>query len=192
MIDAILKVLVWLFGPRPSMPVPVSERVDVTSYRLHLPRALINELREVTRPTVRRGEPLAFLRVRFASEESRTVMVGVGVLPFPDEAYVPGPAGANFSTDWAVDVANEQIGANVGILLVHAHGGRGMPEFSGVDKRTNRGIMVTLACGIHTAPYGALLLSDNDTQCVLAVARTLAAVKVVVVPDHFGELQVNA
>jgi len=191
-IGAILKVLAWLFGPTPPTPVPVSEPADAPAYRLHVPCSLIHQLREVTRPTVRRGEPLAFLRVRFASEDSRTVLVGVGVLPFPDEAYVPGPAGANFSTDWAVDVANEQIGVNVGLLLVHAHGGSGMPGFSGVDQRTNRTVMGALAFGIETSPYGALLLSDTHVRCLLAVGRTVMGVKVVVVPDRFGELLVTA
>ena len=192
MIGAIVKVMAWLFGPAPPTPVEVPEPADVPIYRLHLARCLIQQLREVTRPTVRRGEPLAFLRVRFASEDSRTVLVGVGVSPFPAEAYVAGPAGANFSTDWAVDVANEQIGANVGLLLVHAHGGRGMPGFSGVDQRTNRTVMGALTFGIETAPYGALVLSDTHAHCVLAVGRTLVSVKVVIVPGRRGELQVTA
>jgi hypothetical protein len=191
MIGAILKVMAWLFGPSPT-PVALPEPAAVLTYRLHVPRSLIHQLREVTRPTVRRGEPLAFLRVRFASEDSRSVLVGVGVLPFPDEAYVAGPAGANFSTDWAVDVANEQIGTNVGLFLVHAHCGSGMPGFSSVDQRTNRSVMGALAFGIETAPYGALLLSDTHARCVLAVGRALVGVKVVVVPDRFGELQVTA
>jgi hypothetical protein len=191
MIRAILKVLSWLFGPPPTT-VAVSEPADAVSYRLHIPRSLIGELREVTRPTGRRGEPLAFLRVRFASEDSRTVLVGVGVVPFPDAAYVAGPAGANFSTEWAVDVANQQIGANVGLLLVHSHGGSGMPGFSGVDQRTNRSVMGALAFGMETAPYGALVLSDTHARCVLAVPRTLVGVKVIVVPDRFGRVQVSA
>lgn len=192
MIGAILKVLAWLFGRLPSTPITVLEVADVAPYRLLVPRSLMQQLGEVTHPTIRRGEPLAFLRVRFASEDSRTVLVGVGVLSFPDEAYVVGPAGANFSTDWAVDVANEQIGTNVGLFLVHAHGGRGMPGFSGIDQRTNRTFMGALAFGIETAPYGALVLSDTNARCVLAVGRTLVGVKVVIVPDRLGELQVTA
>jgi hypothetical protein len=192
MIGDVLKVLAWLFGPSPTTPVAMSEPAQASTYRLHVPRSLLHQLREVTRPTVRHGEPLAFLRVRFASEDSRTVLVGVGVLAFPDEAYVPGPAGANFSTDWAVEVANEQISANVGLFLVHAHGDNGMPGFSGVDQRTNRTVMGALAFGIETAPYGALLLSDTHARCVLAVGRTLVGVKVVVVPDRLGHLQVSA
>jgi hypothetical protein len=192
MIAAIRKFLTWLFGRPTPTPVSISEPVDVAPYRLHIPRSLVHELREATRPNARRGEPLAFLRVRFASEDSRTVLVAVGALQFPDEAYVLGPAGANFSTDWAVGVANQQIGANVGLLLVHSHGGDGVPAFSGTDHRTNRCVMGALAFGVDTAPYGALVLSDTDGRSVVAADRSMIEAKVVVVPDRFSEPRVSA
>jgi hypothetical protein len=192
MITALLRFVAWLFGPATppaTSPEPVTQ---VAPYRLHVPRSLVNELRNVTAPDSHRGEPLAFLRVRFASEESRTVMVGIGVLPFPDEAYVEGHAGANFDTDFAVDVANQQIAQNAGLLLVHSHGGNGMPAFSGIDARTNRDVMGSLAIGVTTAPYGALVLSDTDAHCVLAVDGALVTVKVIAVPDQPGLVSVTA
>ncbi len=78
MIDAVLRFVAWLFGPeQPKAVRPVAAGPD--HYRLHLPRSVIYELHEVTRANRRRPEPLAFLRVRFASEDSRTVVVAVGV-----------------------------------------------------------------------------------------------------------------
>ncbi|HTW85404.1 MAG TPA: hypothetical protein VMD91_15145 [Candidatus Sulfotelmatobacter sp.] len=180
-----------MFGPsRPQAAPPVA--AEPARYRLRIPRSVIHELREVTRPNRQRPEPLAFLRVRFASEDSRTVVVAVGVLPFPDEAYVEGPAGANFSTEWAIEVANAGIPGNVGLMLTHSHGGVGMPMFSGVDARTNRSIMAALAVGAETSPFGAVVLSETDARCVLAVASGLTDTRVIVVPDRFGELRVSA
>ncbi len=190
MTEAVRRFIAWLFGPqRPTAAPPAAS--EPGRYRLHIPRSVIHELREVTRPN-HRLEPLAFLRVRFASEDSRTVLVAVGVLPFPDEAYVDGSAGANFSTEWAIDVANSGISGNVGLMLVHSHGGVGMPMFSGVDARTNRSIMAMLAVGVETAPFGAIVLSNTDARCVLAVKGDLTETKVIVVPDRFGELRVSA
>ena len=190
MTDAVLRFIRSLFRPpRPTATPPFATEPD--RYRLHIPRSVIHRLREVVRPN-RRPEPLAFLRVRFASEDSRTVVVVVGVLPFPDEAYVEGPAGANFSTEWAIDVANAGIPNNVGLMLVHSHGGIGMPMFSGVDARTNRSIMAMLAVDVATAPFGAVVLSDTDARCVFAVNGRLIEMKVIVVPDRFGELRVSA
>jgi len=193
MIAAIVRLIGWLLGsaPRESANVTVPP-AEEPPYRLHVPRSLMHALRDMTRPNQEHGEPLAFLLVRFASEDSRTILVGIGALPFPNSAYVDGPAGANFDTDWAVAVANEQIAENTGLLLVHSHYGKGVPGFSGIDQQTNRTVMGALAVGVKTAPYGAMVLSDTDARCVLSVSRALTNVKVVVVPDLIGDLRVTA
>ncbi len=192
MIDALVRFLTAGFGS-PQVTGSADEPAPrVAAYRLHVPRSLLRDMRRITAPSTRRSEPLAFFRVRFASEESRSVVVGIGILPFPEEAYLESYAGANFDTDFAVDVANRQITQNVGLLLVHSHGGKGMPTFSGIDKRTNRDVMGGLAMGISVVPYGALVLSDTDARCVLAVDEKMIEPKVVVVPDRLGELSVSA
>ncbi len=191
MIAAILKLVEWLFGQLTKKRTTVSP-FEEAPYRIHVPRSLMHEMRNITRPNEKRGEPLAFLLSRFASEDSRTILVGIEAIPFPDCAYIDGPAGANFDTEWAVKIANEQIGANVGLLLVHSHGGKGMPDFSSVDQQTNRTVMGALAIGIRTAPYGAIVLSDTDARCVLSVARASMIVRVIVVPDRLGEMRVTA
>jgi hypothetical protein len=191
MIAAIRKLVEWFFWPSPQKKVGAAP-VERAPYRLHIPRSLMNELRAMTRPSHEYGEPLAFLLVRFASEDSRTIIVGIAALPFPDQAYVAGPAGANFDTGWAVSVANENIAENTGLLLVHAHGGTGLPMFSSIDQRTNCTVMGALAVGVKTAPYGAMVLSDTDARCVLSVSRILTSATVVIVPDRFGELRITA
>ena len=192
MIAAILNKLAALFGQqRPSTPVN-SEPTKTASYRVHIPRSLMYELRDVTRPRAGRPEPLAFLRVRFASEASRNVLVALSALQFPGAAYVAGPAGANFSTEWAVDTANSEIRDNIGLLLVHSHGGDGFPGFSSIDRRTNRSVMGALGIGINTVPYGAIVLSDTNSCCVVAVGGAMIAAKVVVVPDRFCDVRISS
>jgi hypothetical protein len=197
MIDAILRFIAWLFGPSPSAPVEAvaDTRAPVSTgpeFRLHVPSSLLRQLRAITQPSATRIEPLAFLFVRFVSEETRTTIVGFAISVFPDEAYVEGYAGANFDTDFAVDVANQQVVRNAGLLLVHSHGGKGIPMFSSIDNRTNRDVMGSLASGITVAPYGALVLSDDNGRCVVAVGGKMIDAKVVSVPDLFGELSVTA
>jgi hypothetical protein len=191
MLEIVVKLLDALFRPRHKSTLASTDDAP-REYRLHLPRSLMYELSEVTRPNFEHPEPLAFLRVRFATEVSKNVLVGIGVSPFPAEAYVDGDVGANFSTDWAVSVANAEMGSNVGLLLVHSHGGPGMPTFSGIDQRTNRSVMAALAIGIQSAPYGALVLSDTRARCVLAVERRLQELQVVVVPDRLGNMRMTA
>jgi hypothetical protein len=197
MIDAIVRFIAWLFGSAPTTPpeTVAAVRAPVATgpeYRLHVPSSLLRQLRAITQPNATRIEPLAFLFVRFASEETRTTIVGIGISAFPDEAYVEGYAGANFDTDFTVDVANQQIVRNTGLLLVHSHGGKGIPTFSGIDNRTNRDVMGSLASGVTVAPYGALVLSDDNGRCVIAVGGKMIDTKVVSVPDRFDELSVTA
>jgi hypothetical protein len=157
-----------------------------------VPRSLLQQLREMTRPNARRPEPLALLRARYASEDAGNVIVGIGAIPFPDSAYVTGPAGANFDTDWLVRIANREIAVNIGLLLVHSHGGLGFPRFSGVDRRTNTHVMAPLAIGVEVAPYGALVLSDMHAAAVMTVANSLTVAEVIAVPDRLGAFEASA
>lgn len=150
------------------------------------------ELRRATAPTESHAEPLAFLRVRFASEQENGVVIGIGVIPFPHDVYVDGYAGANFDTTWAVETANAQIRMNAGVLLAHQHGGRGKPDFSGIDRETNHDVMLPLATGVPYAPYGAVVLSNDSQKVVIARHRRLVEADLVVVPDALGTMDVTA
>jgi hypothetical protein len=171
---------------------PAAPEAPPAAARLHVPRSLLRQLREITQPNERRPEPLALLRARYASEEARNVVVGIGTIPFPDSAYVKGPAGANFDTDWLVRIANREIAMNVGLLLVHSHGGRGVPRFSGIDRRTNTHVMAPLAIGADIAPYGAMVLSETHATAVVTVINSLSVAEVIAVPDRLGAFEASA
>lgn len=160
--------------------------------RLRVTRALMHALRSATMPTPSNGEPLAFLRVRFASENVTDVIVGIEVLPFPHHVYVDGFAGANFDTGWAIRCANESARSNAGIFLAHRHGGTGKPAFSSVDCTTNLTVMAPLSYGLPSIPYGAIVLSDTDATALVAVNGTLLDVQLEVVADALGRLEVTS
>ncbi len=160
--------------------------------RLRITRSLLHALHRATMPTATNGEPLAFVRVRYASENATDVIVAVAVLPFPAGAYVDGFASANFDTDWTIQFANASARSNAGIFLAHRHGGSGKPDFSSVDRKTNLTVMVPLSCGMPTIPYGAIVLSDTDATIVLAVTGRLVEVRLEIVADALGRFEVTA
>jgi len=166
---------------RPTLSPKPSRRT-----RLHVPQTLLHEIQKAVTPTKDRIEPLALLHVRYASEFVREVVVATGFVVFPEEAYVDGPAGANFDTRWLVRTTNAEVPQNAGVLLVHSHGGRGKPGFSSIDQRTNRDIMAPLAIGVATIPYGALVLSDDTGTAVVTVDGRLVEADVIVVPDRLA------
>ncbi len=179
MTGVIARLLDWLRRVRGNVEV----LMPPTDVRLRVPQSVLYRLRDLTKPKSR-VEPLALLRVRYASEGTRSVLVAVGALSFPDSAYVPGPAGANFDTDWLVSVANREITENIGVMLVHSHGGSGLPKFSSIDDSTNRDVMASLAMGVDVAPYGAVVLSETGAYAVATISGRLETVEVVRVPDR--------
>jgi hypothetical protein len=177
----------WLRGASDRFDFPDTSRV-----RIRVPKSLMHALNRATTPTKYNHEPLAFLRVRYASEERNGVIVAIGVVPFAEDAYVEGDAGANFDTAYAVEVANAHIRANAGILLVHQHGCRGKPSFSRTDRETNREVMLQLAIGVPFAPYGAIVLSDDSATAVVACDGRLVDADVTLVPDAPGGMDLSA
>lgn len=178
------RVLAW-FGWK---PVPVA---PPTGVRINIPRSVLHALYRATTPRPGRHEPLAFLRVRYASEDVRDVLVAVGVIPFADEAYVDGDAGANFDTRWVVAVANREVLSNAGLVLAHLHGGK-RPNFSSVDRKTNHTVMAPLSIGVPVVPYGAMVLGDDEATAVAARDGRLVDARVVIVPDLLGGMDLSA
>lgn len=180
----------WITRKRGGTATTASQH-PTGQIRLHLPRSLRHSLATATAPRIGCPEPLALLRVRYAGEERQDIIVAVGLLPFPKEAYVEGDAGANFDTRWLMNQANEDLRINCGLMLVHRHAGQGPPEFSGIDRQTNREVMAPLAFGIDTVPYGAMVLSDNSQLALVTARGSLVAASVAIVPDAVSQRDIS-
>jgi hypothetical protein len=142
------------------------KRLDPT-VRLHVLPRMMQELRAVLTPRHGRNEPLALLLVRYVSEDNRQVVVGVQVQPFPDEAYVDGPDGANFAVPWLMNALDRVSAVNAGALLCHMHGHQGKPAFSGTDRLTNELVMAKQRLVNANLPYGAMVISRDDFLAVV-------------------------
>ena len=160
--------------------------------RINIPRFVLQRLMRLTRPTTGRVEPLALAVVRYASEDAQDVVVVVDCIAFADEAYVDGLAGTNFDTRWLMSIANSRAASNSGLLLVHCHDGTGKPAFSAIDRKTNNEGMATLAVGMTTIPYGALVLSSDDYYAIVTMDGGLTPARVMIVPDAGGRLDLSA
>jgi hypothetical protein len=185
MVTALIERVFSWFGWKPALVAPP------TGVRINIPRSVLHALYRATTPRKGRHEPLALLRVRYASEDVRDVLVAVGVIPFADEAYVEGDEGANFDTRWVVAVANREVLANAGLVLAHLHGGR-RPNFSSADRETNYTVIAPLSIGVPVAPYGAMVLGDAEATAVVAKGGRLVAARVIVVPDLLGGIDLSA
>jgi len=128
----------------------------------------LRELRSRLNFSPERPEPLALLAVRYASEENCNVIVGVRLEAFPDDAYVDGPDGANFSVSWLMEALDRLTEVNAGVLLCHMHGHAGKPRFSATDIRTNEEVMAKQRIFSPLFPYGALVVSNDDATAVVA------------------------
>ncbi len=134
---------------------------------------MMRHLREALTPRAGRDEPLALLLTRYVSEDNRGVVVGVRVHPFPDEAYVEGPDGANFGVPWLMDFLDKAAEQNAGALLCHAHGHYGKPGFSETDRRTNSLVMAKQRLFNESLPYGAMVVSLDESLAVVSGAAGL-------------------
>ena len=141
--------------------------------RLRLLPSTLRELRARLAFAPERPEPLALLVVRYASEGNRSVIVGVRVDAFPDDAYVDGPDGANFSVSCLMEALDRLAEINAGVLLCHMHGHAGKPRFSATDVRTNEEVMAKQRVFGPLFPYGALVVSDDDATAVVASSDDL-------------------
>jgi hypothetical protein len=157
-------------------PVPAL-RSPVT---VHISDALFGRVRSFVVPDAR-PEPLALVHVRYAAEDVRDAIVAVDAEPFPPDAYVEGPDGANFDVRWFVQRANDLVARNAGVMLAHMHVHRGLPCFSGIDRRTNISVISPLA-SCATVPTGALVLSLD--HCAAFIAGEERDVVVRVLPRY--------
>ncbi len=114
--------------------------------------------------------------------------------PVAEEDYVPDPTvgvkiGGN-AMRRALEFAYTPRSA---LLHIHTHGGFGLPDFSGVDKRSAREFVPGFFNAISRMPHGILVLSDDSASGLLWTSAKdegsyISAFVAVGAPHpHFGE-----
>lgn len=135
-----------------------------------IPRAQLAMIRnDLSRP-----HPFAHERIGFLSAGVTRLRNGSLLLlardyqPVADEDYVRNPrVGAEIGPDAmrkGLQMAYKGKGA---LIHLHTHGGRGRPEFSGVDLNDGRKFVPSFFNVVPSMPHALLVLSDDSARGLL-------------------------
>lgn len=137
--------------------------------RLKMPNRLLADIRaDLERPHAFAYERVGFLTAGVALAEGDMLMLARAYRPVADEDYVRDPTvgvkigGAAMRK--ALQFAYQPRSA---LLHIHTHGGRGRPDFSGVDLRSGREFVPGFFHTVPRMPHGMLVLSDNSATGML-------------------------
>lgn len=134
------------------------------------------DLLKMIRDDLRRPHPFAYERVGFisaglAKSASAVMVLAQNYRPVVDEDYLPdssvgammGPGAIRKAMEWALI-------KKVAIFHVHSHGGMGIPEFSGIDKRENAKFVPDFFKVAPQNIHGAIIVSDDAAAGYVWVA----------------------
>ena len=116
---------------------------------------------------LRRRHPFAYERVGFISAGLSDSCDGLLVLaseyrPVDDDEYLHDPSvGAMMGPDAIRHAMQWGMQDGVALFHVHTHGGRGIPNFSGIDLRENAKFVPDFFKVAPQCAHGAIVLSDT-------------------------------
>jgi hypothetical protein len=141
---------------------------------------IASDLLATMRLDLRRPHPFAHERVGFLSAGLSAVGDDVLILaraycPVSDQDYLPDASVGAMMGPEAIRKALE-IALRTGAALfhVHTHGGRGLPEFSGIDLRENPKFVPDFCKVAPQSVHGAVVLSDTAARGQVWIGRTRA------------------
>jgi hypothetical protein len=138
--------------------------------RIKIPNAMFNDMRS----DLHRQHAFAHERVGFIT--AGVAQAGPGQLlvlarayqAVADEDYVPDPTvGVKIGSNAMRKAAQFAYEARSTLLHVHTHGGRGLPDFSGVDLRSGREFVPGFFHSVPRMPHGMLVLSNDSATGML-------------------------
>jgi hypothetical protein len=118
--------------------------------------------RDLQRPHPYAHERVGFISAGLAAAHDNLLILARAYRPVPDDQYLrDSSVGAMISAEairaarqWAMD-------ERAAVFHVHSHGGRGVPNFSGVDVRENAKFVPNFISVAPHAVHGAIVLSDT-------------------------------
>jgi hypothetical protein len=120
------------------------------------------------RADLRRPHPFAHERVGFFTAGAVTngdtvLLLARSYAPVEDADYIHNPnVGATIGSDAMRKALQFAYRARSSLLHVHCHGGRGRPEFSGVDLDSGSEFVPGFFHAIPRMPHGMLVLSEDS------------------------------
>jgi hypothetical protein len=138
---------------------------------------IVTTLLAAVRLDLRRSHPFAHERVGFISAGLSAVGDDILILArtyrsVQDQDYLPdssfgammGPEAIRKALQWAMQSGNA-------LFHVHTHGGRGVPEFSGIDLRENAKFIPDFCKVAPRCVHGAIVLSDSAARGQVRLGR---------------------
>jgi hypothetical protein len=138
--------------------------------RIKLPTAMLAEMRK----DLHRPHPFAHERVGFvtagvcAVEGGDLLLLARNYRPVDDDDYLPDPSvGVKIGSGAIRKALQSAYRPPAAVLHVHSHGGRGLPEFSGVDRRSAREFVPSFFNAVPRMPHGIIVLSHDSATGLL-------------------------
>jgi hypothetical protein len=138
--------------------------------RLRIQNVLLDHIRlDLHRPHRFAYERVGFLTAGAATvSDDELLLVARDYKPVADEDYVPDPTvGVKIGPEAMRKAAQFAYRARSTLLHVHSHGGRGRPDFSGVDLRSGAEFVPGFFHSVARMPHGMLVLSDDSATGLL-------------------------
>jgi proteasome lid subunit RPN8/RPN11 len=132
--------------------------------RLKIQSDLLDQIREdLERPHAFAAERVGFITAGVTWVGEGLMLLARSYHPVADEDYVEDPsAGATIGGD-AMRKALEAAYTPRSVLLhLHSHGGRGRPDFSGIDLRSGAKFVPGFFHAVSRMPHGMLVLSNDS------------------------------
>jgi hypothetical protein len=136
-------------------------------------RALLSTIRiDLGRPHPFAHERVGFISAGLASSGDDVLALAHSYRPVLDNDYLRDPTiGAMMGADAIRNAMQWAMDGGGALFHVHTHGGRGVPEFSGVDVRENAKFVPDFFKVAPQCPHGALVLSDNAAKGTVWLER---------------------
>ena len=155
--------------------------------RMKISRQLLADIRA----DLRRPHSFAYERVGFLTagavrlDDGDIVLLSREYLPIAEDDYVPNPrVGAMIGSDAMRKGLQLAYKSRSALIHLHTHGGKGRPEFSGVDVDDGKNFVPSFFNVVSHMPHALLVLSDDSARGMLWMSKAEAPVYI----DEFTQV----
>jgi len=143
--------------------------------RMKIPRRLLADIRtDLRRPHHFAYERIGFLTAGAARcEDGDVLLLAREYLPVADADYMPNPrVGAMIGPDAMRKGLQLAYKTRSALIHLHTHGGKGRPEFSGIDIDDGKKFVPSFFNVVSHMPHALLVLSDESARGLLWMNKT--------------------